>query len=106
MLLPGAFQCHLLFPVPSDSNRAGSHHEEEIQVPTPILPRIGISTLWKSAAGLTVRCNIYKAGNVCLHQITFKRLKELSACVSKFLCFKLSSLLIKIAYVQYFHSKW
>jgi len=89
--------------VHSDSNRAGSHNEEEIQVPTLILLRIGISTLCKSAAGLTVRCKIYKAGNVCLHQmITFKRLKELSACVSKLLCFKLVGLLMKIAYTSVF----
>lgn len=85
-----AFQYSLLFPADTDSNKAGSHHKEEIQVPTPILPRVGISILYKSAARLTVRREIYKAGNVCLYQmIFFKRLKGLFTCVSKILCFKL-----------------
>lgn len=49
----GAFQYGLLFPVDTDSNKAGSSDKEEIQVPTPILPRIGVSILYKSAVSKT-----------------------------------------------------
>lgn len=84
----GAFQYSLLFPVDTDSSRGGSCHKAEIQVPATILPRIGISILYKSR--LTVRSEIHKAGGVCLYQMrSFESLRGLCSCVSKFLCFKL-----------------
>lgn len=85
----GAFQYSLILPLIADSKQTRSHHKEEIQVPTPILPITGISILYKSAVRLAVRSEVYKAGNVCRYQmIPLRSSKGLSTRVSKFLYFK------------------